>query len=283
MVARRLSWSQLSMLSRCGKQYEFRYIDGLKSPPSASLLVGSATHVSVQRDLESKLRDGTLLTDEEIRDVASTALDAAWTEDGDVVLEPDEDGITDVGVARGAARDRTVKLAMLHHDEVAPEIHPVGIEEAFSINIAGTDLSLSGRLDVREEAPVPGDVEGRTLARIRDAKTAGKSPAKDAADRSEQLTMYGLAHRVLVGREPDALILDHLVSTKIPKVVTQESTRDTLDYQRMLLRVEVASDALDAGTFLPAHPDSWWCSAKWCGYWHVCPFGGKGRTRPVTP
>ena len=43
-----LSASQLSMMARCPVQWEFRYAKGIKSPPGVALLVGKATHVSVE-------------------------------------------------------------------------------------------------------------------------------------------------------------------------------------------------------------------------------------------
>ena len=56
-----LSPTKLGMLERCGLQYEFRYVKGLKLPPSSPLIVGSAAHRAAELDLKRKMEAGELL------------------------------------------------------------------------------------------------------------------------------------------------------------------------------------------------------------------------------
>lgn len=46
-----ISASQLSMLLRCPKQYEFRYVKEIKIPPPFVLALGTSSHITIQRSL----------------------------------------------------------------------------------------------------------------------------------------------------------------------------------------------------------------------------------------
>lgn len=88
-----------------------------------------------------------------------------------------------------------------------------------------------------------------------------------------QLTCYHL-DAALRG-ESVALCLDYLVDTARPKTVTLQTERTQADHVDFLARVEVATRQIAAGIFPPCAPDSWCCSAKWCGYWADCPHGAR--------
>lgn len=248
-----LSISQLTMLARCGEQYRFRYIEGIKAPPGVSLIIGSGTHAAIEADLREKLRTGELLPDAAIADVAADATRERWANDGPVVHEGDP--------GEGEAVDTAVALAQAHHRQLAPQIAPVALERGFVLDLPGFPFDLMGYVDIEE------------AARIRDTKTAAKSPSGPEADQSDQLTLYHLDATVR-GKSP-TVALDYLVKTKVPKVVTLESTRGPEDHARLLRRVEIAAKVIQAGAFAPTNPDNWWCSAKWCGYYERCAFGAR--------
>lgn len=255
--------SGLNMLSKCGAQFERRYILGEKLPPSVSILIGTATDRSVTADLESKIRDGALLPDDAVKDIARDALVAEW--ERGVAVSPDdaEDGIG----SQGGAIDASVKLATLHHAQAAPRIEPTHVQRPWTLDVDGLNVQLAGTIDIQEG-----------LRCIRDTKTSGKSPAKDVADTSLQLTTYALAVRQHDGRCPDRVALDYLVRTKTPKLVQIESQRSDKDFPHLLERVYQASRMIEAGLFMPAPIESWWCHPKWCGYYATC----KYAARPVT-
>lgn len=267
---KRPTWSQskLGMFTRCGMQYKFRYIDGLRIPPGVALIVGTATHKAVEYDLTNKIQSGELLPLEAVQDLAALAFKANWNASE---VKVDEDELAEAGSmakVKGAASDKAVRLASLHHRKVAPSISPVHIERYFRLELKGYPFDLDGFMDVQEPDAV------------RDTKTTGKSPSKDEADNSMQLTMYGLAFRSLEGRNPAKLILDYLVDKKEPQEVTQTSERSDEDYRRLVMRAERAHEAIDKGVFIPTDPSNWVCSAKWCGYWEsVCPFGRRARVQ----
>lgn len=261
----RLSVSRLQMLQRCGMQYLFRYVEGIVSPPGVALIVGKGTHRAIASDLLAKMDGGELLPDEQVKDIAADAAKREW--DAQPVALDDDEKAKGADVAKGEAIDRAVVLAGLHHAELAPTIEPTAIEREVKLRLPSGDDFL-GYIDVTTETA------------IHDTKTTGKTPDKNAAENSQQLTGYLWADWELGGRKKiKSGRLDHLVSTKTPKAVTQDTTRGLAEFAALHDRLALASQTIGHGVFQPCPPDSWCCSPKWCGYWDRCPFGARGRIR----
>lgn len=270
----RLSYSALGMLRRCGEQFRYRYVEGSKRPPGIAARVGTGTHKGVEADLTEKIATGELLPDDAVAEAARDGFDAAWAEG--IHLTPEERE-RDLATLKGAGIDQAVELALLHHTELAPKIQPAAVEEWWHVETDGP-FDLSGVIDVRE-------VDGR----VRDTKTSGKTPAKNAAHISQQLTMYAMARHVHGEALPVPVALDTLVKLKTPKPDVQLSTRTADDLARHERRIQVAFDVVEAGAYLPADPDDWVCSERWCGWFSQCSFANRpvsvgGGTGPaVTP
>lgn len=258
-----LSWSQMSMLSRCPVQFEWRYIKGVIRPPAVALIVGSGTHKSIEANMREKQEHGKLLPDNVVMDAARDAVNERWKEG--VALDDEEKSRGEKSV-RGDAVDTAVSLAYLHHTDLAPDIRPEHVEREWRIVIPEASRDIIGYIDIQER-------EDRNWT-IRDTKTSGKSPPADAAWNSDQLTMYALASHVLDKRIPP-LALDYLVKTKTPKTVVQTTTRTIEDFQPLLARISVALKLIDAGVFMPCAQDSYVCSRKFCGYWSQCVYARK--------
>lgn len=248
-----LSISQLNMLARCGEQYRYRYVEGIKAPPGVQLVIGKGTHGAIEKDLANKIEWGELLPDDSIADFAADATRKAWQEDAPVLGEGDPD--------EGGAVDTAVALATVHHRELAPVIEPVAVERKFRLELPDFPFDLVGVIDVEE------------TTRIRDTKTSSKTPPADAAHVSDQLTMYHL--EAATRGESKTVALDYLVKSKQAKALTLESTRNEQDHARLLRRVEAAAKVIQAGAFTPTTPDNWACSPKWCGYWDRCAWGSR--------
>lgn len=248
-----LSISQMTMLARCGEQYRYRYVERLKAPPGVALVIGKGTHAAIEDDLREKMALGSLLPDEQIADTAADATRKAWDDEPPITHEGDPD--------KGEAMDTAVALATAHHKQLAPIIEPVALERGFLIDLDGFPFDLMGFVDIEEPT------------RIRDTKTAAKSPSGSEADKSDQLTLYHL--EAATRGEQKTVALDFLVKNKVAKVVTLESRRGPEDHARLLRRVEVAAKVIESGAFAPTNPDNWWCSQKWCGYWDRCAFGER--------
>jgi hypothetical protein len=224
---------------------------------------GTAVDLTVRADLTSKRDTGALLATDAIPDLARDNANAAWTQESPRVMPEDGSEIE----ARGAVVDTAISLAGLHHADVAPGIEPVGIQEKVERSVAGYDFTLLGYLDIV------------TPDAIRDTKTSKKSPAANDAHDSGQLTLYSLMLWATEQRHRK-LYLDYLVSTKIPKAITLETSRTDVDYRAYLDRVAVAHRLILAGIFAPCNASCWWCTDRWCGYYaDDCPYGRRGRSR----
>lgn len=251
-----LSVHQISMLARCAKQWEFRYVRGMKAPPGVAATIGKGTHRAIELDLGQKMSWGMLLDTDELQTAARDATVREWERETPVVHDGDPD--------KGEATDTAVALATLHHKRRAPTIDPIALEQSFRIEVPGLPHDIEGVKDIV------------TPTQIIDTKTSGKRPKEDALERSIQMPAYHLAES-LAGHPERTVSLDYLVKTQIPDLRTLgPMTFDASDHHRFLRRVELASKVVTSGIFQPADADkSWWCSQKWCGYWDACEFGAR--------
>lgn len=259
-----LSASRLNMLARCGLQYKYRYEEGIIAPPSGAMLVGKATHEAIEANLRAKMA-GESCPVEEVVELAHGACRRMWAESppvdaGEDLLVPADDA--------GKASDLAGTLARLHAVEVAPALDPVAVEERCV-------LALEGPFDV----VMVKDVVERD-GTVRDTKTSGRSPAKTAAETSDQLALYS-AHAAAIGKPALRVVLDYLVATKQPKYVPLAARLTDLDHARVLHRVRLAGEVIRAGNFMPAASDNWCCSPARCGYWSMCPCGAAAKAPVV--
>lgn len=259
----RLHHTALNMLRRCGIQFVYRYVENSRKPPGIAALVGRGTHKAVEHDLKEKIATGKLLPDSVISDVARDGFYDAWESGVHLSREERED---DVKKLKAKAVDQAVELAVLHHDEVAPMLNPELVETWWHM-ATDAPFDLSGVFDVIE-----------TDGRVRDTKTKKATPSRTAAATSPQLSMYALARHVHGVTLPVQVALDTLVKTKTPKKDIQLSERTADDLAVQERRIQRAFKVIESESFLPADPDDWACSERYCGWFQECKFA----KRPVT-
>jgi len=261
----KLSVSRLNMFFRCGMQYYFREVQNISVPPAWAMVVGSSVNDAADRNLENKIARHELLPLDEVEAAARDSLVKRWRREG-VVLDGE---YKEMGprAARAAAIDVSVRLARLHHREVAPALEPTHVQRYWRLDVAGADLTLSGIIDVQEGA-----------ASVRDLKTSKKSPPVTEADDSLQLSLYALAVQTIDGALPQRVCLDYLIHTKEEKLVQLQSKRRAEDFGHLLNRIAAARDAIRKGVFVPAPVDSWCCSERFCGWWARCPYARRPMT-----
>lgn len=269
-VKPQLHQTHLSMLSRCGIQFQRRYgaLFGIwpeceVQPPGIALVTGIAVHKAVEGNLRNKIDNGTLLPVDHVRELAAKAFQDEWN--GGVMLTPDE--TVNVKTTFATNKDQTVALAAIHAAVIAPGIRPVAVEEPFVIEMEGYPIDLAGQIDVREAED------------IRDTKTAKAKPSANAA-RTIQTATYALGYQVQHGQLPSFIHIDSLVKTKIPQAITISAVPDDSWMPPVLNRIERFIEIIEAvkegkQTLTPANPDGpmgWMCSRRWCGYADTCPF-----------
>jgi hypothetical protein len=248
------------MLARCGEQYRRRHLEGEIIPPGIALIIGSGTHKSIDLNMRTKMEDGQLC---DLAEVKASARDyvvhqfergAYWLSPGERAESKSRQHWQDGAV------ETAVGLSSLHHQTLAHEIQPTAVERKWLVKLKGYPCDLAGTLDIQEDG------------RIRDTKTKGKTPPQSEADCSDQLTMYGMAVKVLDKKQPAEYRLDALVKLEKPKAVSYRTYRDEEDFKVLLRRIETSIKTIEAGLFIPTNRDNWWCSAKFCGYHSTCPF-----------
>lgn len=261
-----ISATQLSMIERCGEQFRRRYIEGDKVPPGVNLIRGKSCHKARQLNLSQKIETHTDLALAEVVARARDEVHAAFTDE----VQLDE------GVSIKQARDETVdgavSLSGCDYASFQTEMQPTAVEEKIVVTIPGLGRDIMGYLDCA-------DIEEL----VRDAKFVAKTPNKNAADVSSQLTTYSLLYATKVGHLPAGVQIDAVVALKRgPKAVPFLSTRDEADHDVLLARYYAAIKCIDAGIFRPAPADHWVCSPMYCGYYATCPYVRRGERRPTT-
>lgn len=264
-----LHQSGLEMLSKCGIQFERAVLNGERTPPSASMLVGTAVDRAVRRNLQNKIDFGMLLSEPEVLDTARDTVNEEWLNG----VRLNEDDAEEVGQSKGDAVDAAVAMSGHHHQKAAPGLKPTHVARKWVLDIESLPIQLAGEIDVQEG-----------LTAIRDTKTSGKSPNKDAADISLQLTTYALAVRTLDGAIPEKVALDYVVRTpkrKDLKLVTLESRRNHHDMSHLAERVYRTALLMEKGVFTPAPLSAWWCHRKYCPFHGDCRFAARPISVPV--
>jgi hypothetical protein len=259
--------SMLSTLSKCGLQAQYRYVDGIKSPPGVAMIVGTAVHKSAHADLSAKLSTGALLQDAEIKQAASDAFDATWA--GEEPMLDDDEKELGADLTKGHAKDTAVALSALHHRELAPRLAPIAVERKMRLVLDGVPFDIEGTIDV-EEADT-----------VRDLKTASKSPSDDAAVGMPQLEIYSMLRTTIDKTPTKNTALDFLVKNKAPKVVSVTAPAPK-SFTPILRRVEMAAKVFETGAFYPVDPSgpsAWVCSKRFCGYFDMCPLGAARKVQ----
>ena len=175
-----------------------------------------------------------------------------------------------IPTVKGKTIDKAVRLSRLHRTDLAPILKPTAVQRGWALSIPGeSDLDLVGTIDILE----PG--------RIRDTKTASRSPQPDAIGRSIQMKTYALAVSTLDHGAPQEVTLDFLVDTKNPSVVIQTYQPDEEDSRIVMARLEILVRCLETGLFPPVEPSHWLCSPMWCGYHGSCKYVKHPRSYQV--
>ena len=254
--------SMVRMYHMCGLRYDFRYNQGIKRPPNRYALRGRGAHKTIDMNMKSVIDTGAMLPERQVSDIARDTVVELW-DGGYGVLLPRKTTDGEKKALLAETTDSAIALAKLHYSKVAPNIRPTCSERPWTLKIKGYDYTLGGTIDIQE---------GR---RIRDTKTATKSPAANEANRSWQLTTYAMAVNAIDGFIPECS-QDYLVDLKSgPKPVTQDTTRTVKDFKQILMTNQKMHMAIQAGIFLRAPEGVYYCSEDYCGWWPLCEFGGK--------
>lgn len=252
---RHLSFTQLSMFLRCPRQYEFRYLEGLKIPPSGAMVLGRSWHETLEHNFRQKIDSDRDLGLREMQEFFAAQFDAALANE-EVTFEADE--------RAGQLKDQGAAIVAVHHQAIAPNVRPRLVEERFAVDLgADFPFDLVGVWDLIER-------DGTIV----DNKTFARTPRQEDVDKDLQFTAYALGYRATRDEIEPGMRMDAIVKNKNPKAVQVHTQRTNEDCRWLLRLIEQVGEAIESGIFYP-NPNGWHCSRRYCGYWTRCMEEGR--------
>lgn len=253
------SHSQFAMYMRCARQFEYRYILGIRQPPGIAMTQGSVIHAGAEKTHRHTIDHGKPLPLNEAEAVVSDTFDRM------------KDHIEDWGEEKP---DR-VKQATLHHFRVyhaqsTPLLRPKAVEEPFAVKV-GT-VPMVGFIDLIDEVMV--DREGDVLAKgegplvtevVADLKFTGRKWQDSKLRHDTQLTLY--AHVKGIPRVRIDFLLDQKSGTRYVQERSLRTPRDAKNFEEDL---EEVVGLIKKGVFPRCDPTSWVCTPRFCGYYERC-------------
>ncbi len=234
-----ISPSRLNLWLRCPLAFKARYIDGIKSPTTPALFIGTRVHDG----LETYYRHRQL----------GIALDASAAIQR--VTDSWDEAVAAENLQFGSAdesqqfKQQAVGLVQAYLQHVGDqELRPIAVETSLEAPlvdpVTGEDfgIPLLGVVDL-----ILDDEQG---PRICDFKTSAKSTTPFEITHEIQLSSYAYLFRQATGREEGGLEIRSLIKTKTPKIEFHHySARTEVHFCRLFAVIREYPDALDRGRF----------------------------------
>lgn len=248
-----LSVSQVNTYLRCPKQFEFRYILGIRQPPRGVAIQGSGIHATFEVGYNEKRRISKDIPLEQALDTYNDYMNNNL----------DNDTIMDEDVPEKAFRAIGENIIRRWHKDKLPYVRPKAVEKPFATILNG--IPTVGIIDLLDDTPTRGLI-------VADTKTAGKRKSQADADNSLQFTLYAAVtnspeQRMDVFVRPAVRKSGAMSEPSIQELYTVRTKNDVLWLQEVFTSV---AKSITSGSFPPTTPDSWVCSKKWCGFWEHC-------------
>lgn len=280
--------SHFSLLSKCGYKFQRVVLQGDREPPTVPLVIGTASHGGIAKNLTNKIEKGTLLTKEAMQDFSRDEFLKEW-QSSPIVLN-EEEMIQGLQKTRDLAQDSTIAVVTEHHYALAPKLHPVKVEEKWVLVADGYPFDVAGTIDIIEKYDFDyrsGIYLPKEITTFRDSKTRGRDLGQREVDNSEQYTIYFMAMTYIHGFMPDKVFQDTLIkpTKNMPaRVISYETTRTQDDIDVFHRRFDQYCKIIEKEVFTPANPSDWWCSKEYCGFAAngTCPFFNSKRGATIT-
>ena len=253
-----ISHSQISTWLRCPRQWEFRYVRGLKEPPSGALIEGGSYHSTLEVNFKQKIN-----THEDM--ILDDCLDV-YSDEWDKRVSREE--YIDWGKLRaGQIKDEGASLVSEYMASTSTFVQPVTVEETVVTEIAGVRFVCI--IDI---------IDSRKI--VIDHKTSARKFSQIDVDMDIQAS----AEAFVLNRP--IMFQNHVaVKTKMPKIQVVKSYRTRTDiewWEEMAIQVLTQ---MKSGIAPPRPVDAFgkagfWCSKRFCGFHDMCR-GGTARTVSV--
>lgn len=251
-----LSNSKVAMLSRCPRQFHYRYILGYKIPPNAFRNFGGAYHRTMEANFTHKMDSGEDMPIEQVKDIFTDEWKISSDELEWQYEEEREENFSNKGV----------DLVGSYIETVAPYRYPTHVEYEFSVSLPEIDLPFVGLIDLITKNQTPaGDAEFMV-----DHKTATRRWNKYRAHDELQPTAYYLAFEELFEEPPAGFLYDIAPRTGKPEIQTVPTSRGEIEKAEYLGRLRSVQETVSKDNYPKTTPSNWYCSEKWCGYYGHC-------------
>jgi putative RecB family exonuclease len=233
-----VSPSRLSCWLSCPLKWKFRYLDGIRTPTTASLFVGKAVHAGLEGFYRHRQLGITLGADD-----VNRRSQESWAQ-----LVDKEEMMFDSPESEGAMRQQVANLVKAYLDTVPKDEKPLAVEVAAEAPLVdpftGEDLGLPmlGVLDLVLES------DGGPI--ITDFKTAARSSEPMEITHEIQLSCYAYLFRQASRWPESRLEIRSLIKSKSPKIEFHSyPARTDAHFRRLFAVLREYLDALDAGRF----------------------------------
>lgn len=251
MILDHVSHSQIYMWVRCPRQWEFRYVKGLKSPPSGALIEGGCYHKALETNFRQKIISFNDMPVDECLDVFSDEWENRLSE---------EELVDWGGKPPGFHKDEGISLVTEYMASTSFSVQPVSVEEVAVSEIAGVRFVC-----------IPDMVDTRNI--VIDHKTAARAYSKVDVDYDIQAS----AEAFVLGRP--IVFHNHVaVKTRIPYIQIAKSYRTREDIEWWYNMATGIVRQMKIGIAPPRSIDAfgkagYWCSEKYCGFYNACRHG----------
>lgn len=225
---RSLSATMINSYLHYPRQFERRYIQGIKDPANGAMVQSKAWHRTVEENYRQKIASGVDLPLTQIQEFFAATFDQAFAAEKIVFRR---------GETAAKLKEQGLAIAAAYHQAIAPKVRPLLIEERFRVSL-GDDFphDLVGVWDLVDQ-------DGMVI----DHKAFARAPSQEEADDNVQLGIYALAYRLRTGKFEKGLRLDIIVKKKPPQPLQLSTTRTNEDCRRLLGICERLAQALKAG------------------------------------
>jgi len=261
MPPKRLSYTQISTLFRCGRQYQYRYIESKPGVTNANLIVGRVYHDVVAGAYTRKL-SGFQMKPPEASDLFVTLWDKAIA-DKHVLDEEGEPKVESSyiewqGKDPGKLKDAGIKLSTKYLADIMPQYTPIAVEQRYDADLDG--IALMGYLDA-----VATNCFGRKV--ILDHKWKEKSFSEKDLNNDFQSTFYTILSGIQYTQFHTAL------NQVNPRIKVDEVQRTAEDIGWVKELIKESNRQIQAGNFPRNGIMNWVCSIEYCAYYAECRMG----------
>lgn len=260
-----LSPSQIDMYFRCPKQYEFRYVSGIKSPPGVALVDGTSHHKTLHNNNKHKIKTG---KDRPVKYLVQKFCDEFSTEAK--TIPKSEWKLAETTKDKIINRGKLIQTQ--YHKYFAPNLLPAFCEHEVRFKIG--EVIVLGYIDVGGDVIVA----NRIVTGVFDYKTSTRLKSDAELKSAVALSHYGWEACDLLNcnwKDPPHVGYCILKKTGDSKPLFQSTplTASRIKWYRQ--QVLSVANSISLGSFPVRSGAGWECCNKYCGYWSRC----RGKTQ----